>query len=341
MAGHRFVIGFRPIQDDDDFSGCGFEPGSDECDGEFDGVPALGFLEFNLGEVWPNLDPDESLALDIEISTGRQPLLFQDGMLINGIVDSFALTRNNITLGPTTNTRVTGIVGISNIHRGDNQLDGGATLGALVIETDIPATTINLDLAYVGSSDDDGDSFHAGLSFIQRIGHFNTSFRALVSENLDGESAAASDGALFFSEVNWIPPRTHDNVYLNVFVGVDEFTSAVRDPTTGGPLGRTGLLFAAVGLGNYGPPLGNVADNSAGASIGYQKFWNRGRTWLLFEFGGRAGWDGDDSQDGLAGGVTFQQAIGQRFVARTDTFLGHREGGDLGWGARFEILMKF
>ena len=338
----RIVLGFRPIQDDAEFSGCSFEPGSKGCDGEFDGEPTVGFVEFNFGEVWPNLDPDETRALDVEISAGRQPLLFQDGMLINDIVDSFAITRNNITIGPTNNTRITGIVGFSDIHRGDNRLDGGATLGALVIETDVPATTINLDLAFVGSSDDDdGNSFHAGLSFVQRIGHFNTAFRALVSENIDGDSDAARDGALFFSEINWIPPRTHDNVYLNVFLGVDQFTSAARDPTTGGPLGRAGVLFAAIGLGGYGAPLGNDVNDVAGAAIGYQKFWNRGRTWLLFEVGGRDSWSGDGSQSGVAGGVTLQQAIGRRFVARADTFLGHREEGDLGWGARFEILMKF
>ena len=48
---------------------------------------------------------------------------------------------------------MTGIAGFHDIHRGDNRRDGRATLGALVIETDIPATTMNLDLVYVGSSD--------------------------------------------------------------------------------------------------------------------------------------------------------------------------------------------
>ena len=81
-------------------------------------------------------------------------------------------------------------------------------MGALLVETDIPASTINLDLVFVGSGDgDDGDSFHGGLSFIQRMGSINTLFRALYSENFDGESPAATDGALFFTEISSQPAK--------------------------------------------------------------------------------------------------------------------------------------
>ena len=34
-------------------------------------------------------------------------------------------------------------------------------------------------------------------------------------------------------------------MYANVFWGIDRFASAARGPTTGGPLGRTGILIAA------------------------------------------------------------------------------------------------
>jgi hypothetical protein len=338
----RAVLGWSLFRNEGDFTGCRFEQNSD-CNTEFDAEPSVGFIEFNFGEVWPNLDPDETGALDIEISGGRQPLLFQDGILINDTIDSVAITRNNITFGGTTNTRVTALGGFHDIHRGDNQRDGRATLGALLIETDIPVTTMNLDLVFVGSGDgDDGNSFHGGLSFIQRLGPFGTLFRALISESFSGNTGAARDGGLLFAEINWIPPRTHDNVYLNVFMGINEFTSAARDPTVGGPLGRTGVLFAAVGLGGYGAPLGNDVNDSAGAAIGYQMFFNRNRTWLNLEVGGRESWEGSDGADGaVAVGAAFQQALGRRFIARIDSFVGHQEGESFGWGARFEWLMKF
>ncbi len=338
----RAVLGWSLFRNEGDFSGCRFEQNSD-CNAEFDAEPSVGFVEFNFGEVWPNLDPEEKYALDIEVSGGRQPLLFQDGILINDTIDSLAITRNNINIPGTTNTRVTGLAGFHDIHRGDNRRDGRATLGALLVETDTPLSTINLDLVFVGSGDrDDGDSFHAGLSFIQRLGPFATLFRALISESFDGETAAARDGGLLFAEINWVPTGTHDNLYLNVFVGIDQFTSAARDPTAGGPLGRAGVLFAAVGLGGYGAPLGNDVNDSAGAAIGYQLFLNGNRTWLLFEVGGRESWRGSDGADGaVAGGLSIQQALGQRFVARVDSFVGHQEGENFGWGARFEWLTKF
>ncbi len=340
----RIVVGWSVFRDEGQFSGCQFEPNEgDGCDTEFDPEPQAAFMEFNFGEVFPNLDPDETRALDIEFSGGRQPLLFQDGILINDVIDSVAITRNNINFGGTTNTRVTALGGFNDIHRADNRTDGQATLGALLIETDIPLSTINLDLVFVGSGNDDaGNSFHGGLSFIQRLGPFATLFRALVSQRFSGDTRATRNGGLFFTEINWVPTGTHDNLYLNAFVGINEFSSAARDPTTGGPLGRAGVLFAAVGLGGYGAPIGNRVNDSAGAAIGYQLFLNRNRTWLNFEVGGRKGWtSGVDGDGAVAGGLAFQQALFQNFIFRVDSFIGHREDEDFGWGARCEWLVKF
>ena len=52
-------------------------------------------------------------------------------------------------------------------------------------------------------------------------------------------------------------------------------------------MGRTGILFAAVGLGRYGAALGNRADNAVGGSLGYQMFFKRTRQQLIVELGGR------------------------------------------------------
>ena len=46
-----------------------------------------------------------------------------------------------------------------------------------------------------------------------------------------------------------------------------------RGPATGGPLGRAGINFAAVGLGSYGAPLSSRARDVAGGAFGYQKFY--------------------------------------------------------------------
>ena len=41
----------------------------------------------------------------------------------------------------------------------------------------------------------------------------------------------------------------------------------------------------------------------AGAAIGYQKFFNRNRTWVLLEVGGRESWSGDNGSDGAVAGI--------------------------------------
>ena len=149
-----------------------------------------------------------------------------------------------------------------------------------------------------------------------------------------------SSGFLLFGECAWTPAWTHDNVYINAFWGIDNFSSAARGPATGGPLGRVGILFAAVGVGQYGAALGNRADESAGAAIGYQLFLDETRKQIIVEFGGRQSTDAEG--DGLlALGARYQQAIGQHMVLQLDAFGSHQESRDQGWGSRVEIRYEF
>jgi hypothetical protein len=351
----RVVVGFRPFDETGEFSGCVFEDPvfDEECDGHYEKEPQVLFLEGNFGELFPKLDPEDRWALDVEFAVGRQPLIFQDGFLINDTLDAVSLSRNNITLPGTTNTRVAAIYAWGEVNRGVgraiNREDGGAQLYALLVETDFPWSTVNFDIAYVDSDDrpSRGSSLHAGLSFIQRIGKLATSFRVLVSENFDDAqllgNPSARDGVLVFGELNFVPPRTHNNLYVTYFAGAGEFSSAARGPAAGGPLGLTGLLFGAVELGTYGAPLTSVVDDATGGAIGYQMFFDNNRRWITAEFGGRYNWNGDVRTNDGGGGValSIQQALFRRFVLRADTFGVLIEGEDPGWGARGEIRMRF
>lgn len=337
----RIVVGFRPLDDNGEFTGCGFEPGDGGCDHPFDPEVDIAFAEGNFGELLPDLDPDESRALDIEFSIGRQPLLFQDGLLIDDNMDSVAITRNNIALPGTTNTRVTALYAFNDIDRGFNREDKDANLAALLVETDVPASTINFDTAVVTSKATRGTSLHSGLSFVQRVGRLSTAVRGLYSRNLNGDSPFATSGGLLFAEATLVPPHTHDNAYVTAFFGIDEFSSAARAPAAGGPLGRTGILFGAVGLGGYGAPLGNDLDDSFGGALGYQMFFHRNRRWLTVEVGGRHRWKRDGARASGGAGLSYRHAIGRRAIARFDSFIGHREKRHLGWGARAEMLLRF
>ncbi|MCH8326984.1 MAG: hypothetical protein IID15_00485 [Candidatus Marinimicrobia bacterium] len=148
-------------------------------------------------------------------------------------------------------------------------------------------------------------------------------------------------GVLFFGELSWTPPHTHDLVYLNGFYAKNRFSSAARDPATGGPLGRTGILFSAVGLGRYGSALSNQAEDAYGASFGYQRFLDHEhRKQLILEIGGRKDTNGVH-EDQAAIGLRYQQAFGQHTLLQIDAFAGVQEEEEPSFGVRMEWAFRF
>ncbi len=349
----RILVGMRPLDRGTRFSGYYFNPDSADIDegwhGELNAEITTLFFEGDFGEIFPSIDPDDSQPLDFGFSVGRQPLFYQEGMLINDTIDAVGITKNNIFPAGFSNLQLTFIYGWANINRDDNDRKTNQHLFGFFTEADFKDSTFNLDMVYVYDGDGanghgggvNQSSFHWGASAVQRIGYVNTSFRALGSYTADEDSPAASEGHLLFGEVSWVPFHTHDNMYINGFVGFDEYSSAARAEDTGGPLGRTGILFAAVGIGRYGAPLGNRADDSYGGAIGYQKFFGTfKRTQLVVEAGFRDGLS-DDEPFAAALGASFQQALGQRTVFRVDTFIAGGEERGPSYGLRGEILVQF
>ena len=129
-------------------------------------------------------------------------------------------------------------------------------------------------------------------------------------------------------------------MYLNGFWAIDQFTSPARGTLAGGPLGQTGILFSAAGLGRFGSALSNQASDAAGASLGDQMFFEHTRQQVVFEVGGRKSTNGVD--DGaIAAGVRYQKAIGQHWVMIVDGIVAKAEGRDVAPGTRIEFLAKF
>jgi hypothetical protein len=141
-----------------------------------------------------------------------------------------------------------------------------------------------------------------------------------------------------FQEVNFTPGTGDDVVYVNSFVGVDQFTSAARAPATGGPLGPTGLLFASAGMGQYGAPLGNQAPDSYGSALGYQWFPRQGQQ-VVLEGAFRARHQGDaQPQWGVL--CRFQQALTRRLYLQLDAFWADRDDLGQAHGGRMEMAVK-
>lgn len=359
----RFVFGLRPTdQTDGDgvrrFSGYTSEsPGDSGFNDEFnfgwDTVTHL-FFEGELAELWPSLDVEDRRGLDFGFSVGRQPINFQEGLLINDFIDAVGVTQNNLRPGGTVNVRITGLYGWNQINRNtpsataairNLEAESARLIGAFT-EIDWRSTTAAFDVVYVrggrfadagGLGIDAGDGVYAGLSFVGRPGGraLNVAVRLLTSVavgdtvpelDLRGLGNPASDGSLLFTEMSWTPHHTHDFFYLNGFWAIDEYRAAALDPTVPGPLARTGMLFAGPGLGGVPGAVSPTASDAVGGAIGHQRFSTSTRRQLLLELGGRYGTAAcvDDTTvcdpHTLAAGARYQLAVARRGVLVFDIY---------------------
>ncbi len=354
----RLVLGFRSLDQEGRFTSYILEPDPDDPafraafgdDGdrfreELNAEIQSLYFEGDFGEIFPRLDSGDFRRADVGFSIGRQPLQFQEGMLIQDSIDGVGLTRNTLLPKGTSNFRATLFVGVDEVHRA-NVEDRDAEIIALLTSTDFRRSTVDADLVYVRGGETTGDLIAGGISAVQRIGVKNTSLRLLASHAPDVETSQATDGALLFGELSWTPHYTDDLIYFTGFLAVDEFSSAARGPATGGPLGRAGINFAAVGLGSYGAPLSSRARDVAGGAFGYQKFYGPAkRRQLLAEVGLRVG-TASEVADEAAATLRYQMAVGRRLVLVWDGFVGQRDGGsfagdDTLYGGRFELVVKF
>lgn len=103
---------------------------------------------------------------------------------------------------------------------------------------------------------------------------------------------------------------------------------------------KRSLFFAAVGLGNLGPPLSNRADKVFGGAVGHQWFFNDNRTRFVLEVGGRKG-TSSEIDDAAVIGTRFQRATGTRMILRVDGFAAVQQNRDKGFGIRSKLLVRF
>ncbi|GJM10002.1 MAG: hypothetical protein DHS20C11_22780 [Lysobacteraceae bacterium] len=344
-ATERVVLVLTPLSKDGRFTNYQWHPSSQRgWTEEFNSDIEQFWFEGDFGELFPALtrgnDPKRERNLEYGFSLGRQPLSFNEGMLIDDTVDSLGVVRNNLQwFADSASTRVTVLAAWDEIHRSDNIEDPGAKMLAVFGASDFHRTSYELDMAWVDGGRRAGDGFNLGFSATRRIGHWNASFRLNGSAALDDSSTAVDDGALAFVEFSTAPRGTHNVVYLNGFVAFDNYTSAARGPTRGGPLARVGLLFDGPGLGRFPSALSSLSSKAAGGAAGYQLFTNRERGNLVMELGVR--YDDAASTTNVAVGLRHQLALGRRWLWQSDTYLVDGEDRDFGYGLRTELNLAF
>ena len=349
----RILIGFRPVDKDAfnsdrdalRFSGYRFEPRDGPQNG-LNGYLTTLFFEGDFGELFPNFDPNDRKSFDFSFAVGRQPLNFQDGIMINeDLIDAIGITRTSVFAFGASALRSTALFAWNQLNRNDNVRDNESKLFGLFTTADYAQRTIDFDVAYVNTENHGGDGFYAGLGSTQRLGLINSTFRVNTSVALDKETPAVSTGTLLFAQLSTTLPNKNI-VYLDGFWGIDDYSSAARGPDRGGPLGQIGILFAAQGLGSYGAPLGNRANESAGGALGYQMFLGGTDRQLTFELGGRAATShvrffAASQPNSFAMATLYQVKIGQHSVLILGGFVGFPEDLATAYGFRSEWLLKF
>ena len=337
----KFIVGIRPLDRNEPskFSRVAFNDNRGSGQSEFNLNIRTMFFEGDLGSLFPGLDPEGIKPIDYGFSVGRQLLQFQEGIMLNDEVDSIGIVRNNIHLPGIPSLRTSVVWGWNDLGRSDAGRDNTTNMFGLFNSADMQDLSWNLDMVYVSDSVDGGDSYHLGLSSIQRIGHYNTAFRVNAS-SAETASAKAGTGVLYSAEVSLTPQKSDDVAYLNTFVADGNFTQVGREPVVGGPLGALGILFASPSLGNFGSELISFANDVAGFALGYQAFWNHHRTSLTLETAGRKDLSGDRFDD-IAFGFEFRQRLAQRIQLQVDSHYTVQEKRGNGYGLRTEILYQF
>ncbi len=355
----RILVGLRPMDEEEftrrEFTSYDLRRGDwiDAWNAEFQTL----FFEGDFGEIFPRLDPYDSHLLDFGFSVGRMPLLAQQGLLLaEDMIDAVTVTRNSLSGHGNLNLRMTGVFAWDSINRSSSRaepaplppasfLDRSSKMVGLLTESDFYRSTVNADVVYVYGDDMFGDLIAFGASGIQRIhgyhNTYNTSLHVLASFPTHGTTPYADQGELLFAQTSWTPHHTEDLIYLNTFVAIDQYTSPARGPLAASPLGQTGILFANPGLGTTGPPLGVRTDDTIGAVLGYQLFFEGTRRQLIWEVGGFKEFRGPVNRGAIGTILRYQQAFGQHYILVLDGYVGKREAVNISPGARVEILLKF
>ena len=303
------------------------------------------FFEGDVGSLFPKLDKAGIKPIDYGFTLGRQPLVFQEGILINDTVDAFGLVRNNLVLTGTSNLRISGMWSWNRLDRNDSSLNSDPHMFALFTSIDAHVSTFALDLIYVNDNDINGDGFYVGASAIQRLkalGGLSTAFRINSSIAMDDEipGNVIGNGTLLTSEFSSIVHGSDDIVYLNPFVAIGNFTQAGREAIVGGPLANTGILFASASLSTYGAEINPFTDDVLGLALGYQAFWDNKRRNMVIEFAAKHDYNGDNFSS-FGFGFQLQQAVGQHVQLQLESYYVANGERDDASGARAEIQIVY
>jgi len=346
----KILLGLRPFDNNQPgrFTRNTFSGSDDGFQNELNFDIETLFFEGDVGSLFPKLDQAGIKPIDLGFTVGRQPITFQEGIIINDTVDAVGFVRNNLVFPNTSNLRISGMWAWDRLDRNDRSRSSDANMFGLFTFADADVSSYNFDVIYVddNANDGGGDGLYVGLSAIQRIrawGGISTAFRVNNSIALDNEIGGnvVGDGSLITGEFSSLVHGSDDIMYFNPFVSIGNYTQAGREAIIGGPLANTGILFASPNLSTYGAEISPFTDDVLGFAAGYQAFWDHHRRNLILEIAAKHDYDGD-AFDSYGIGFQLQQAVGQHVQLQLEGFHAiNTDDRNDNTGARFEILVVY
>jgi hypothetical protein len=344
----HFVAEFRPLDNTSDFSGYNWEPTSGPDSGWQDALNGRVYqlyFEGSFINIFPSLDNGRNYLTDFNFSVGRQNLSLQSGVLINDCIDMVGVTKASLFWLGSSAATATLLYSWGNIHRSGGYLSDSAQLIGGYLRGDYLLSTLEFDFFYgTANQAAGGDGYYLAMSSIQRLGRFNTNLTvagSIAPNRLTPDQTTVNNGGLVFAQISTFLPGGENILYLDSFLAIDQFTSASRAADAGGPLGQTGLLFAATGLGNFGAALGSTATNSAGTALGAQFFFdNLYRKQLTIEIGAQTETIGP-VQKAVAAGIQYEHAFGQNWVGIVGAVGALQQDKGPLYGLRLELDFNF
>ncbi len=165
----RVFYAIRPLDSNNSFLSREWEPNATWVTRPVNGNINMLFFEGNVGQMLPKLDPNGRYNLDYGFSVGRQPLLLQDGMLLNDIIDSVGIVRNSLHTPWTSGVRLNFYYGWNNINRNDNYPDRSARLYGGEAFADFYWGSLDLDVLYVSAVSEHGRRDRTAASVSSRV----------------------------------------------------------------------------------------------------------------------------------------------------------------------------
>lgn len=353
---HWFIA---PLSRGGQFTRCEFAgddaPDSDKCDLQLDGNLDTAFFEGDLGQIYAGLSGEYN-SVDLPISLGLMPLLFQNGIWIEDAFTgvAFAIPALNSPALDISNMDFSFFAGFDKVTTPAIKDDQGANADHSVniygAATFIEAMRgyWEAGIAYIDGEDDFSDE-----SFLNLTAAFSKRYNAWLSNSMrvmwstgqdrDNNLQDTADGVIFLVENSLITSLPSTLLpYFNFFAGFDRPQSAAR---ADGILKNTGINFETDALTGF-PKLDDTGQNTYGGAIGLQYLFALDMQ-VVVEAATVQVIEGDNEPgrpakgDEYALGVRFQRPLSEAWIVRADAMHGWRNEDENLAGIRLEMRRKF